>query len=109
MASIDIDQLAELLAKAQTGIASREELRAKLERRVAAQGHRRRRHRLREASRPRRVQLAGVRFVWTPWMPCVRGHRDESVVESDGPCGCRKVNQDGETRRVAFPRGGRAG
>ena len=43
--SLDIDQLAELLAKAQTEIASREkvnrkELRAELERRVAAEGYR---------------------------------------------------------------------
>ena len=42
--SLDIDQLAELLAKAQTEIASRtkenrKELRAELERRVAAQGY----------------------------------------------------------------------
>ena len=43
--SLDIDQLAELRAKAQTEIASREkgnrkELRAELERRVAAEGYR---------------------------------------------------------------------
>ena len=43
--SLDIDQLAELVAKAQTEIASREkgnrkELRAELERRVAADGYR---------------------------------------------------------------------
>ena len=43
--SLDIDQLTELLAKAQTEIASREkgnrkEMRAELERRVAAEGYR---------------------------------------------------------------------